>query len=145
MKTIKEEIMNKSIACISTLNKKIFIAKRINVGDMGGKWEFPGGKVEENEDSKPAIKREMIEEFGVNTEILDYIASSTFVHREKERILEAYLISFEHDGIEKPFVLTEHTEYMWIEPEKIPELDFVDSDLKIYPSVIKYLTEKKLI
>ena len=52
--------MKKSIACIiyNQLEHKIFIAKRIPVGEMGSKWEFPGGKIENNEDeSRPLLEK----------------------------------------------------------------------------------------
>ena len=48
--------MSRSIACIDYRNGKVFIAKRQMKGDMGGRWEFPGGKIEENEDFETAIK-----------------------------------------------------------------------------------------
>ena len=57
-------------------------------------------------------------------------------------MLNAYLVQFDHNGIEKPYVLTEHTEYKWVLPEEIPNLNFVDSDLKIYPAVLEYLKRK---
>ena len=44
------------------------------------------------------------------------------------------------DFIEK-YVLTEHTEYRWAEVAEIPTLNFVDSDLLIYPQVVRYLAD----
>ena len=41
--------------------EKILIAQRLK-GEFKGKWEFPGGKLEENEDSVSALKREIKEE-----------------------------------------------------------------------------------
>ena len=61
--------MSSSIACIDYRNGKFFIAKRQMTGDMGGRWEFPGGKIEEGEDFEIAIKREMKEEFGVDVKV----------------------------------------------------------------------------
>lgn len=129
--------MSRSIACIDYRDGNVFIAKRQNKGDMGGRWEFPGGKLDEGEDNVQAIQREMLEEFGVNVSVGEKICESTFKHKEKLCYLDAYFVTFEHDGIEKPFVLTEHTEYKWVPLETIPELFFVDSDLDIYPSVVK--------
>lgn len=129
--------MSSSIACIAYKNGKIFIAKRQNIGDMGGRWEFPGGKIEEGEDLNTAIVREMQEEFGVTVEVGEKITSGEFEHKGKKCTLDAFFVTFPHDGIEKPFILTEHTEYKWVIPSEIPSLNFVDSDLMIYPEIIK--------
>ncbi len=130
--------MSNSIACIAYKDGKIFIAKRRSIGDMGGKWEFPGGKIENDEAPELAIKREMLEEFSVNVSVGEKIGSANFIHSGKNCSVDAYVVRFEHDGISKPFVLTEHTEYKWVNPLKIKELDFVDSDLKLYPYVLEY-------
>ena len=105
---------------------------------MGGKWEFPGGKIEDDEAPELAIKREMLEEFSVNVSVGEKIGSATFIHSGKNCSVDAYVVQFEHDGIKVPFVLTEHTEYKWVNPLEIKKLDFVDSDLKLYPYVLDY-------
>ncbi len=135
----------KSIACIiyDKNKQKIFIAKRVPVGDMGGKWEFPGGKIENNEETKCAIVREMQEEFNTTVTVGAKIAETTFTHHNENVLLSAYAVSFEHDGMDKKFDLTEHTEYKWVNVETIPTLDFVDSDLKIYPQVLDYINKNK--
>lgn len=131
--------MSSSIACIAFNNGKIFIAKRINKGDMANRWEFPGGKIDPGENCEIAIKREMQEEFGVDVTIGEQLASTSFIHKEKTCTVTAFRITFAHDGIEKPFTLTEHTEYKWVYPDEINKLDFVDSDLKLLPEVLKKL------
>lgn len=133
--------MSRSIGCIDYRDGKIFIAKRQNVGDMGGRWEFPGGKIEDGEDFVTAIKREMEEEFGVAVEVGKQITETTFEHKGKPCSLTMYEVKFAHDGSKTPFVLTEHTEYKWVDINEIPNLNFVDSDLKAYPEVVKYLTK----
>lgn len=134
--------MSSSVACIAYKNNKIFIAKRKLIGDMGGKWEFPGGKIENDEAPEITIKREMQEEFGVEVTVGEKIASASFMHRGKDCTVNAYSVQFAHDGMNIPFVLTEHTEYKWVNPLEIKQLDFVDSDLKLYPYVLEYLKIK---
>ncbi len=131
--------MSNSVACIVYKDGKILVAHRIPKGDMGNRWEFPGGKVDAGETDQMAIVREMREEFGVKAVPGEKITSCSFFHKEKECFLNAYLVQLEHDGIEKPYVLTEHTEYKWVFPKEIENLSFVDSDLKIYPDVLKFL------
>lgn len=137
--------MSSSIACIDYREGKVLIAKRYNKGEMANRWEFPGGKLENNDDFVSAIKREMNEEFNVNVEIGNHITHTTFLHAQKECSLDAFFIHFEHDGLQKPFKLSEeHTEYKWCELEKIPSLNFVDSDLSIYPEIVKAVKNENL-
>lgn len=130
---------NISIACIAYNNGKVLVAHRNPVGQMGGRWEFPGGKVEDNEDEKTGIVREFEEEFGVKVEVGEFITDAEFEHNGKKRLLHAYRIFVPHDGMTEKYVLTEHTEYMWADVAEIKNLNFVDSDLLIYPKVKEYI------
>lgn len=134
--------MSRSIACIDYRNGKIFIAKRQMTGDMGGRWEFPGGKIEEGEDLQTAVVREMQEEFGVTVTVGSKIASGTFMHKDTPCTLDVIEVQFPHDGMAEPFILTEHTEYKWVDIDTIPDLNFVDSDLSIYNDVKKWCKTK---
>ncbi|BDC93106.1 8-oxo-dGTP diphosphatase [Treponema bryantii] len=135
--------MSRSIACIDYRNGKIFIAKRQMVGDMGGRWEFPGGKIEDGEDLQTAVVREMQEEFGVTVTVGRKITSGTFTHKGKPCTLDVLEVKFPHDGIQNKFELTEHTDYKWEDIELIPSLNFVDSDLSIYNDVKKWCENEK--
>jgi len=134
--------MSKSVACIDFRDGKVFIARRQNKGAMGGRWEFPGGKIEEGEDYASAIKREMQEEFSVDVEVGKELASASFEHNGKNCEVFAFLVTFARDGIKEPFILSEHTEYKWVKIEEIPSLNFVDSDLLLYKQIIKKLSWK---
>lgn len=128
-----------SIACIAFDGKKVLIAHRKATGQMGNRWEFPGGKVEDGEDEREGLVREFAEEFGVTVRAGELIASAQFKHNGEVRDLHAYRVFVPHNGMEEKYALTEHTEYRWAEMAEIPELPFVDSDMLIYPQVVKYL------
>ncbi|MBQ0002612.1 MAG: NUDIX domain-containing protein [Treponema sp.] len=131
--------MKKSVACIAYHNQKVLIAHRNPVGQMGSRFEFPGGKVDDGESEEQAIKREMSEEFGIDVSIIEKITTGYFSHNGKESSLEVYLIKVSHDGMTEKYRLTEHTDYRWVDIDDIPKDNFVDSDLSIYPEVKKYL------
>lgn len=134
--------MNKSVACIAFEKGKVLIAHRNPTGQMGSRFEFPGGKVDEGESEEQAIKREMSEEFGIEVSVLNKITTGHFIHNEKESLLEVYLIKVPHDGMTEKYKLTEHTDYKWVNIDDIPKENFVDSDLSVYPEVKQFL--KKL-
>ncbi|MBQ3837627.1 MAG: NUDIX domain-containing protein [Treponema sp.] len=136
--------MKSSVACVvlgksSATKNKILIAHRINKGQMGGRWEFPGGKVDNEENDKETIAREMLEEFGESVLVGERIAVTDFEHNGEKNCLRAYEVFFNNDGLEKPFSLTEHSEVKWVSFDEIPLENFVDSDLKLLPSVKEYI------
>ena len=57
------------VAAIIKKNDKILIARRKKGTHLEFKWEYPGGKVEENENEKDALKRELLEEFEISSEV----------------------------------------------------------------------------
>ena len=129
----------RSVACIALNGRKILVAKRIMRGQMGGRWEFPGGKVEDGEDEASAAVREMQEEFAVEITTGEVIATTSFVHNGEEVALNALRIFPSHDGIDCRYVLSEHTDYAWVDILDIESLFFVDSDLLLYPAVKDYV------
>lgn len=130
-----------SIACIAFKDKQVLIAHRNPTGQMGGRWEFPGGKVEDGETDETAIVREMQEEFGITVTPGAKIAEAEFKHNGKVSSLHAYLVTLPHDGMTEKYTLTEHTEYRWADLAEIPLLNFVDSDMLLYPQIAKYLAD----
>lgn len=133
-----------SVACIAVHGGKVLVARRNPSGQMGGRWEFPGGKVESGEDDAAAVVREMKEEFGIDVQVGEAVAASSFMHSGSPVALHAYRIFVPHDGIQTGYELTEHSEYKWADIEEIASLHFVDSDLLLYPEVKKYIAESCL-
>ena len=60
---------NKLIKVVGGLiiqENKLLIAQRTKNSDHPLKWEFPGGKIKQNESPEDALKRELKEELGIN-------------------------------------------------------------------------------
>lgn len=56
------------------IDDKFLIARRSKGADPGF-WEFPGGKVEQNESREEALIRELKEELDVDVEVIQYLCS----------------------------------------------------------------------
>ena len=64
-----------AVGVIINIQKQVLLAKRHDHLHQGGKWEFPGGKVEQNESVTEALIRELKEEVDLDinqtTEFMD--------------------------------------------------------------------------
>jgi 8-oxo-dGTP diphosphatase len=125
----------RSVAGIARKGDKIFIARRLPSGDLGNKWEFPGGKAEEGETDEEALVREYDEEFGVPVIPGSLLASASFEHHGKTYSLNAYEVRLES----LDFTLREHSQWRWADMAEIESLDFADSDRKLLPALKAYL------
>jgi 8-oxo-dGTP diphosphatase len=123
--------LRSSVAGIAWDCGQFFIAKRLGGGDMGGRWEFPGGKVDSGESDQEALKREYLEEFGVEIAVGDFLGSAVFERRGSPHQVRAYRVFFSAVNL----TLSEHTQWRWASLEEIEQLDFVDSDRKLLPAL----------
>lgn len=125
--------MVKVVAGLIKKDGKYLIARR-NHGDIeaNGKWEFPGGKLEEKETELEAIEREMREEFEVNVKALMFLASSVSEYIERTIELRLYLC----DYINSEFKLHDHHEIKWIELSELLNYDFAPADKVLVNNII---------
>lgn len=106
---------------------KIFIARRAAHKSMSGRWEFPGGKVEEGETPQEALKREMEEEFGVTIEVGEYVGEN--VHHYSTFSIR--LIAFESTHLIGEFGLTDHDQIDWVPAEELMHVNLAEADIPI--------------
>jgi 8-oxo-dGTP diphosphatase len=122
----------RSIAGVAIRGSSVFVARRRSGGSMGGKWEFPGGKLEPGESDRTAAIREYREEFDVELEVGKAIGETSFANHGKTYELIALLVSFEGE----PRRLQEHDEYLWVCADVLVNLDLADSDRSLLPWIL---------
>ena len=66
MQTIEAKKYIKVVACVLKKNKKILITSRPKTKNFSGFFEFPGGKLEQDECLIEALDREIVEELGIS-------------------------------------------------------------------------------
>ena len=68
------------IAVIYGENGRILITLRPEEGLLGGLWEFPGGKLEHSESVEDCIRREVLEEIGIEIEVREHLITIDYTY-----------------------------------------------------------------
>lgn len=119
-------MMIKVVAALIEKNGKYLIAKRLDGNrEVVGKWEFPGGKVNLNEDEKSAIKREIKEEFEIDIKPIRYLTSAICKYPGKIIDLKLYECKYVSGKIK----LHNHYEYKFVDKNHIINYDLCKADI----------------
>jgi 8-oxo-dGTP diphosphatase len=132
--------MRQSIAGIIHRDGKFLIGKRLPGGEMGERWEFPGGKVDEGETPVEAIIREFREEMDVTVSVAEHIATVEFSNKNGRSSLLAFHLILPDDP---EITLAEHSAVRWATLEEIEGLSFVDSDRLLFPAIREWCNHEK--
>ena len=124
------------VAALIVRDNKVLIAKR-STGDpnVSGKWEFPGGKVKENESEEHAIEREIKEEFEMDIQANKFLINNICEYPTKTIDLRLY----ECDYLSGVFHLHDHSEYKFVNKDEILKYDLCPADIPL----AEYVKEMK--
>lgn len=122
----------KVVAAIIKDGNKVFITERGH-GEFRGKWEFPGGKIEEGETGEEAVVREINEELRSTVKVLKFFGEINDVHGDKCFNVKFYICELVEGNLE----LTEHLASKWIEPKNIVQSDFMEADKEILDKLVR--------
>jgi 8-oxo-dGTP diphosphatase len=124
----------KVVAGLIRKNGKIFLAKRPKNKEMGGLWEFPGGKLEKDESWQTALKRELKEELDI--EIKETLFLGKVEYDYENFTVELSLLEVkDFDGKIK---LKEAEDGVWIKPEELSKYKLTPADQKLIEKLKKY-------
>jgi len=122
------------VACgVILRGDKVLCVQRSEYMSLPLKWEFPGGKVEQNEAPDQCLIRELDEELNIQVEIFEKLSNSYFDYGNLEIILIPYLCKYLGDEI----ILSEHKEFLWLPYTELEFLDWAPADIPIVGEIIK--------
>ncbi len=87
-----KNIVHVAVAVIQNNSGEYLIAKRPQETHQGGLWEFPGGKVENNESVLDALKREVLEEVGLTFKETEPIIQIHHNYADKAVFLDVFRV-----------------------------------------------------
>ncbi|MCQ2417481.1 MAG: (deoxy)nucleoside triphosphate pyrophosphohydrolase [Oscillospiraceae bacterium] len=120
MKTI-----NVAAAIICRDNKILATAR--GYGEFKGMWEFPGGKIEEGEQPKTALKREIHEELNAEIHVHRHLTTVEYDYPAFHLTMQCYLCAFSSVSFE----LKEHLEARWLSKTELRTVNWLPADIQL--------------
>ncbi len=114
------------VAAVFTDGERVLACRRREHLQAGGRWEFPGGKLEAGEAADEALAREIVEELGVEVEVGELLDSTTSIVDGIEITLSCYFVQ---PVSESPTFSTDHDELGWFERSRLMWLYWALPDL----------------
>lgn len=119
-----EKKARKVTAAVIEREGKVLCARRRPGLVAEGLWEFPGGKLEDGEDPRRGLERELREELGVEARAGEFLCAVPFAGAAAS----FELLVFRAELLDGEFRLTDHDEIRWLAPAEMEEALFSKPD-----------------
>jgi 8-oxo-dGTP diphosphatase len=130
--------MKRVVAALITKKGKLLVCQRTRHQTMPLKWEFPGGKIEEREQPRDALYRELEEELGILATIGDEVARIRHEYPNGGMVELRFFVVREYQGEIENRIFKD---IQWAQPGDLPKYDFLEADL----TLVRDLAAGKLI
>ena len=107
------------VAAVVDDGHRFLVTQRQAGAHLGGMWEFPGGKVGDAESHEQALRREMLEELGVDVEVERLVLSTS--HHYQDRTVALYFYKCNLLGLPAPQL---GQQMRWVTRDELPTLEF---------------------
>jgi 8-oxo-dGTP diphosphatase len=119
-------------AAVIEADGRVLIGRR-KAGRFSGRWEFPGGKIEEGETPEGCLTRELREELGIEARVGAFLLST--IHSYSHATIE--LLTYRAEILSGTISLQDHTEVRWVAKGDLQNYDFPEADKTIIEKLIK--------
>ena len=120
--------MKRVVAALIWRDGKILVCQRTRHQPMPLKWEFPGGKIEDGEQPRDALRRELEEELGIQAVIGDEMVRLQHRYPGGNSVELRFFDVREYSG---PLENRIFREIVWEDPRKLPGYEFLEADLTL--------------
>jgi 8-oxo-dGTP diphosphatase len=130
--------MKRVVAALIEKDGKLLVCQRTRHQTMPLKWEFPGGKIEDGEQPRAALRRELEEELGIQAGIGDEVARLQHVYPNHTMVELRFFVVREYEGELENRIFRD---MQWSLPKDLPSYDFLEADA----SLVKDLAAGRLL
>jgi 8-oxo-dGTP diphosphatase len=122
------------VSCAIIINPfdQVLVTQRSPLMPLPLKWEFPGGKIEENETAEECLIREIKEELHIEIEITGSLSPND--HQYPDKLIRLIPFICQQTGGE--LILKEHADYKWLDVKDLLDLDWAEADVGV---VVEFL------
>jgi 8-oxo-dGTP diphosphatase len=120
--------MKRVVAALIVQNGKLLVCQRTRHQTMPLKWEFPGGKIEEGEQPRDALRRELDEELGIQATIGDELARIQHEYPNGGMVELRFYVVRQYQGKLENLIFRD---MRWSDPKDLPKFDFLEADLTL--------------
>jgi 8-oxo-dGTP diphosphatase len=120
--------MKRVVAALIQRDGKLLVCQRTRHQTMPLKWEFPGGKIEEGEQPRDALRRELDEELGILATIGDEVSRIQHEYPNGGMVELRFFVVREYQGEIENRIFRE---IQWALPVDLPRYDFLEADLTL--------------
>jgi 8-oxo-dGTP diphosphatase len=120
--------MKRVVAALIVKEGEILVCQRTRHQTMPLKWEFPGGKIEEGEQPRDALRRELDEELGIDADIGEEVSRIHHVYPGGASVeLRFYVVRAFRGELENRIF----RDLRWSPPKDLPSFDFLEADREL--------------
>jgi 8-oxo-dGTP diphosphatase len=118
--------MKHVVAALIFKDGKILVCQRTRHQVMPLKWEFPGGKIEQGEQPRDALHRELDEELGIDATIGSEVTRILHYYSGGGSVELRFFAVHEYKGEIQNRIFKD---VQWAEPATLLSFDFLEADL----------------
>jgi 8-oxo-dGTP diphosphatase len=130
--------MKRVVAALIVKEEKVLVCQRTRYQTMPLKWEFPGGKIEEGEQPRDALRRELDEELGIEAHIGEEVARIRHEYKGGGSVELRFYVVREYTGELENKIFKD---MQWAKRSQLPEFDFLEAD----QTLVRDLAEGKVL
>jgi len=130
--------MKRVVAALIVKDEKVLVCQRTRYQTMPLKWEFPGGKIEDGEQPRDALRRELDEELGIEARIGEEVARIRHEYKGGGSVELRFYVVREYTGELENKIFKD---MQWAKRSQLREYDFLEAD----QTLVRDLAEGKVL